>query len=539
MKPYKKKTTELKKLLNQGNLSFLMEAHNGLSAKIVEESGFAGIWGSGLSLSAAMGVRDNNEASWTQILETVEFMSDATSIPILLDGDTGYGDFNTVRRLIRKLESRGIAGVCIEDKIFPKQNSFIDGDRQEMAPLDEFCGKIKAAKDSQSDNDFCVVARIESFILGWGLKEALNRAEAYHAAGADAVLIHSKKSRPDEIVSFMSRWDGRCPVVIVPTKYYSTPTELFEEIGISVVIWANQLLRSAVTHMQNTALTIHSKRSLVDVEDGIASVSEIFRLQGAEELQEAEKRYLPKRSNPVGALILAASRGIELGELTKATPKAMITIAGKPLLHRMIDIFNDMGIRDITVVRGYQKNKISALGLKVIDNDEYENSREVYSLYKSLDALSGPTLITFGDILFKKFILQALLEEGDDITLIVDVDYAERRRKGRYGDYVICDNPYDKTTLDNKAAVVSMGNNLQDKEINGEWIGLCYVTSHGAEIVRETVNRLTTNPDFKRLRMADLFTEILKNGHRLSTVYITGHWLDIDDMGDYEEATVF
>ena len=97
-----------------------MEAHNGLSARIVEQSGFKGIWASGLSMSAALGIRDNNEASWTQLLETVEFMSDSTSIPILLDGDTGYGTFNNFRRLVRKLEQRDIAGVCIEDKLFPK-----------------------------------------------------------------------------------------------------------------------------------------------------------------------------------------------------------------------------------------------------------------------------------------------------------------------------------------------------------------------------------------------------------------------------------
>ena len=119
-----KKTTQFKTLLKSKNLKFIMEAHNGLSAKIVEEAGFEGIWGSGLCISAAMGVRDNNEASWTQVLDVLEFMSDATSIPIMLDGDTGYGNFNNMRRLVRKLEQRSIAAVCIEDKLFPKTNSF-------------------------------------------------------------------------------------------------------------------------------------------------------------------------------------------------------------------------------------------------------------------------------------------------------------------------------------------------------------------------------------------------------------------------------
>mgnify|MGYP001486465547 FL=1 len=203
-----KKTTRLREMLEKKDLAFLMyvvrdervfflslsvitrfithththtirEAHNGLSAKIVEETGFKGIWASGLSISAALGVRDSNEASWTQVLEVLEFMSESTNIPILLDGDTGYGNFNNARRLIQKLESRGVAGVCLEDKLFPKTNSFIDGELQPLADIEEFCGKIRACKDTQVDPDFNVVARLESFITGHGLEDALTRAHAY------------------------------------------------------------------------------------------------------------------------------------------------------------------------------------------------------------------------------------------------------------------------------------------------------------------------------------------------------------------------
>jgi len=240
---------QFKNLLLSEQLEFICEAHNGLSAKIVEEAGFKGIWASGLTISAQFGVRDNNEASWTQILDNLEFMSDATKIPILLDGDTGYGNFNNMQRLIRKLEQRQIAAVCIEDKQFPKTNSFLKGDVQPMANIDEFCGKIKAGKDAQTDDDFCIIARVEAFICGWGLIEALRRAEAYHQAGADGILIHSALAVPDEILAFKKEWGGRCPVAIVPTKYYATPTEVFRQAGFSVVIWANHLLRATVTIM--------------------------------------------------------------------------------------------------------------------------------------------------------------------------------------------------------------------------------------------------------------------------------------------------
>ena len=243
------KCKKLRNLIQSKSLEFILEAHNGISAAIVERAGFKAIWGSGFAMSAQFGVRDSNEASWTQVVDMLEFMSDATSIPILLDGDTGYGNFNNMRRLVTKLEQRDIAGVCIEDKQFPKINSFIDSDKQPLADVDEFCGKIKAGKDCQADDDFCIVARVEALIAGWGLKEALNRAESYRNAGADAILIHSKSNKPDEILAFAKEWGDRLPLAIVPTKYYSTPTDAFLKANISLVIWANHMIRSSPKEM--------------------------------------------------------------------------------------------------------------------------------------------------------------------------------------------------------------------------------------------------------------------------------------------------
>jgi phosphoenolpyruvate phosphomutase len=287
------KTQQFRTLLDSPGLDFLLEAHNGLSATIVEETGFKGIWASGLAISAALGVRDSNEASWTQVLEVVEFMSDATSIPLMLDADTGYGNFNNVRRLVRKLEQRGVAAMCIEDKIFPKTNSFIRSEGQPLAEIAEFAGKIRAAKDTQTDEHFSVVARVESFIAGWGLDETLRRAEAYAAAGADAVLIHSRRSDAAEIEAFMASWDGRVPVVVVPTTYPATTAADLQEFGVSIAIFANHMVRASVTAMQRTARAIHDERSTLGLEREIVAVSEIFRLQRADELTEAEERYLP------------------------------------------------------------------------------------------------------------------------------------------------------------------------------------------------------------------------------------------------------
>ena len=264
-----------------------------MSAVIVEEAGFKAIWGSGLSISAAMGVRDCNEASWTQVLEVLEFMSDRTSIPILLDGDTGYGNFNNARRLVQKLEQRRVAGVCLEDKMFPKTNSLLDeGGKQTLAPIVEFQRKIEACKATASDPDFQVVARVEAFIAGWGLEEAVRRAEAYRQAGADAILMHSKREDPSEIEAFMNAWNKRHPVIIVPTKYYKTPTDTFRKWGVNAVIWANHNMRAAVKVMKDVTKAIYDSQSLVPVEGQIVTVKEVFRLQGMDELKQAEKKWL-------------------------------------------------------------------------------------------------------------------------------------------------------------------------------------------------------------------------------------------------------
>jgi hypothetical protein len=209
------RTAKLRHMLHSAELEFLMEAHNGLSARIVREAGFKGIWASGLSISAQFGVRDNNEASWTQVVDMLEFMADAGELPILLDGDTGYGNFNNMRRLVRKLEQRGIAGVCIEDKQFPKTNSFLNGERQPLADVEEFVGKIAAGKDTQQDPNFSIVARVEALIAGWGMDEALRRAEAYRLAGADAIdtagiklVLNSRYAQTGELASLACAVDA-------------------------------------------------------------------------------------------------------------------------------------------------------------------------------------------------------------------------------------------------------------------------------------------------------------------------------------------
>ena len=282
----------LKTLIQSADLEFLMEAHNGLSAKIVAETGFKGIWASGLTMSSSLGLRDCNEASWSEVLQQVEYMRDSVEIPILLDGDSGFGDFNNVRRLVEKLEKRGVDGICIEDKVFPKRNSFMKTPQQ-LADVEEFSGKLKAAKDTQKRADFCVVARLEGFIAGASQNEVLTRAHLYQEAGADALLVHSKLNDAQQILGFAEQWQGNAPLIIVPTTYCGVATDDFRHAGISVAIWANHTLRASIAAMQAACLTVFEEQSVAAIESSITSIDEIMRIQNCDELYDAEKKYLP------------------------------------------------------------------------------------------------------------------------------------------------------------------------------------------------------------------------------------------------------
>ncbi|MDH4083380.1 MAG: phosphoenolpyruvate mutase [Nitrospira sp.] len=533
---------QFRSLLLSEQLEFICEAHNGLSAKIVQEAGFKGIWASGLSISAQFGVRDNNEASWTQVLEDLEFMSDAATIPILLDGDTGYGNFNNMQRLVRKLEQRHIAAVCIEDKLFPKTNSFIKGDAQPMADMHEFCGKIKAGKDAQTDPDFCIIARVEAFICGWGLAEALRRAEAYRQAGADGILIHSALSVPDEILAFKQEWGNRGPVVIVPTKYYATPTEVFRQHGIAMVIWANHMLRAAVAAMQKTARTLKEQEHLLSIEDKVAPVSEIFRLQNAAELQDAEERYLPRGAENTSAIVLAASRGEELRELTEHQPKTMIKIQGTPILAHIVDAYNAMGIKDITVVRGYRKEAVNLPNLTYLDNDEFSETGELDSLNKALSARKGQAkdlIISYGDVLFNKYIPQALCQEKEDFVIFVDSDWQNQSSYARLGGFAECSLPNSKKAFNAKVYLKQLGDMVPKEHTHGVWMGFLKVSPAGSALLQTILATMTADPANRKAGIPHLLQTLLNRQQPIRVLYTVGHWLDINSLDDVVQAGEF
>ncbi|NEQ26308.1 MAG: NTP transferase domain-containing protein, partial [Microcoleus sp. SIO2G3] len=411
------------------------------------------------------------------------------------------------------------------------------GDRQPLADIDEFCGKIKAGKDSQQDPDFTIVARVEALIAGWDLSEALRRAQLYHAAGADAILIHSKLSRPEQVLEFAKEWAGRSPLVIVPTKYYSTPTDVFRKAGISLVIWANHMIRAAVASMQAIAREVQANETLINIEDDIAPVKEIFRLQGADELQEAEKRYFINGRHHTQAIVLAATRGQEFAGLTQDKPKVMLPLGGKPLLRHLVDKFKKLAINDITVVAGYKAETIDVPGTKVIRNPEYETTGELASLACSQANFSDDMLVVYGDLLFRSYILRDLLECPGEIVAVVDSAMNSKSISGS-PDYAYCSIADDLSLFgqDVNLLHISKATQTESGQACGRWIGLLRFQGKGRQWLDEALDELQTKPDFNNLGIPELCNYLIKQGKPIKVIYIRGNWLDINSLDDLDLA---
>ena len=421
--------------------------------------------------------------------------------------------------------------MCIEDKLFPKTNSFL-GEAQPLADVAEFCGRIRAGKDAQTTDAFCLVARIEALISGHSMDEALRRAEAYHAAGADAVLIHSKKAAATEIVEFARRWGNRCPVVIVPTMYHATPTAVFQQAGISTIIWANHLLRASLTAMRATARQIMADQALHEVEDRIVPVADIFRLMGNDELEEAGRRYLPEITPP-RAIVLAAGRGTGLEALTADRPKGMIDVRGKPLLQHLTETLAGAGVRDVTVVRGYAKEAVRLPGVRTVDNDAFASTHEAASLAAAADRLTGDTVIVYGDVLFRRYILDGMMAVPGDVVIAVEA----RPGAGAHPrDLVRTSRPYSPTDMDEQPVHLTEIGTAAPPD--GEWIGLLRATPRGAQLIRGQLDAMRAAGTLDGADMPAVIAAIAAHSP-VAVHFITGHWLDVDTMLDLADARNF
>ncbi|MCJ7596663.1 MAG: isocitrate lyase/phosphoenolpyruvate mutase family protein [Desulfobacterales bacterium] len=287
------KLKRMRDILTSPGVGVGVGAGDALCAKMIERAGFDFIWSSSLCVSASFAVPDANLISMSQYCEVARSMNEIVSIPIIADCDTGYGNANNVIYAVKKFEEAGIAGISIEDKKFPKDNSLLEGGRQELASIEEFEGKIKAAKDHQKNEGFIVIARVEALIAGWGQAEAMKRSLRYAEAGADCILIHSKSKEPSEILEFIGKWEAPVPLVLVPTNYPSLTLSAVEALKkVKLFIYANQPVRASIKAQEALLEEIKRAGGIHTIDPMMVPVSHIFDLQGVPAMKKDEKKSL-------------------------------------------------------------------------------------------------------------------------------------------------------------------------------------------------------------------------------------------------------
>lgn len=283
--------SRLKRLLNSKKLVKFLDIHNALSGLIIENLTyvnnrnenyeFDGMWASSLTDSTARGKPDIEAVDLTSRLNTINDVLEVTTKPIIFDGDTG-GKIEHFKFTVRTLERLGVSAIIIEDKIGLKQNSLFGNDVfQQQDDIESFCEKITAGKNSKNTEDFMIIARIESLILDKGMDDAVIRAQHYINAGADGIMIHSRKKEPDEVLKFCSHYQGlskKKPLVVVPSTYNSITEKELEDNGVNIVIYANHLLRSAYPAMLETAKSILKNQRSLECDNNLLPINEIIKL---------------------------------------------------------------------------------------------------------------------------------------------------------------------------------------------------------------------------------------------------------------------
>ena len=264
-------------------------AFDAMSAKLIEINNFDAIWTGSFAISATHALPDASILTMTDFLNVSSSVTESCQIPVIADCDTGFGGPSNVSHTVKKFESAGVAAICIEDKTFPKQNSLLKNGSHQLISEKEFAAKIIAGKEAKVNKNFMIIARTEALIAETGMDDAISRASAYESAGADAILIHSKKSSPDEILEFSKLWNGNIPLVVVPTTYPTVSIDDLIKYNFKMIIYANQTLRAAYTAMNNVLKQLNNSKRISDITEEIASMEDIFNLQEMYEIKNQEK----------------------------------------------------------------------------------------------------------------------------------------------------------------------------------------------------------------------------------------------------------
>ncbi|UCH72214.1 MAG: phosphoenolpyruvate mutase [Thermoplasmatales archaeon] len=555
-----KRRSLLKTKIKEKGFIRIIEVHNGLSALIAEKTQikkknefieYDGFWESSLTDAASKGMPDAEIIGYESRFHTIDEILNITAKPIVVDGDTG-GSPSQFEYLVKKLGRLGVSAVIIEDKIFPKRNSLDSSAKQILEKTEKFSQKIKRGNDVKISDDFMIIARIESFIAGVGLDDAIKRAEIYINAGVDGIMIHSKNSIPDEILAFAREYNKLCkrigkrpPLVSVPTTYNFIKDQELADNGFNIIIHANHLLRAAHKAMKQTAETILLHDRNFEVEPTCSSVKEIFREVGFDWIKSQDKKY--SKEQKISVVIPAAGKDSNFEDM----PKTLSKICGKTILERQLENIRKIGFSNIAIVRGYKGEMIDYNNIKYYKNPEYNKKHSLHSLFCARQSMDNGFVLLYSDILFNEEIFRLLIENEEDIILLVDNSYRYHKHDvDKKLDLVVgkLKQSYHYRMLQpsNVIDLAKIGKNIDRGDADFEFIGIAYFSEKGAEILKKVYDDCKENyiegskfqeaKTFHQASITDIIQEIIDRGFKVNALQVYKGWIEIHSKKDKKIA---
>ena len=550
---------KLKEILEKKGFVRAIEVHNGLSGIIAndlqvqgtfETLEFDALWESSLTDSASKGLPDIELVSMDSRLATTEQIARVTNKPIIFDGDTG-GDISQFQYLIPRLEAIGVSAIIIEDKIFPKRNSLDATAKQDLENPKIFAAKIKAGKEMKKSRDFMIIARIESFIAGKGIDDALQRAEAYLKAGVDGIMIHSNEESPEKIKEFARKYKelstgmgfGK-PLVAVPTTYNKITDSELKELGFNIVIHANHMLRSAYKSMEEVGKNILLNDNSHEANELCVPVKKIFDTVGYSTIVDKDKllTLLPPVIITAAGSDSLASR-IGQGEI----PRPLIKINDIPLLERQISLFRQSGLNDINVVVGYKANLFNVPNINYIINENWEKTFAMHSLLLAKEKMKNGFIYINPDIIFEQELLNKMLKAEGDIVVAVDSSFPYHKHEvDKFLDMIVAketgiSSGFRGIKSKNKE-IKKIGKKFDINEATHLALSFVKFSEEGAKNfikVYEDCLKNNKNPfqeveSINKADFSDILQEMIDRGYKVSYVETHKGWLELQTEKDFE-----
>jgi phosphoenolpyruvate phosphomutase len=346
------------------------------------------------------------------------------------------------------------------------------------------------------------------------------------------------------------------PLVVVPTIFDQTTAAEMEEAGAKIIIYANQPVRAAIRAMRDTLDLIKKDTRPGAANDRIVTLPEVYEIVGVPQMEQDEKQFLPVGGEKITAIIAAAGFEKQLLPLIEDKPKCLLDIKGKTILERAVGALNECNIKDIAVIRGYKKEAITLPNIRYYDNDRYEDTGELYSLFCADNELKGRTLVLYGDIIFDMAILEKLLKSPADIALVVDLAWLEQEQRHAQAVHVnpdlvsLAESP-GKSYLsrfvmpEGEHRVLRIGQQVARDQAHGEFIGMAMLSDKGTQALRECYQAAQQHPEsngfheaasLRHASFTDMLQELIDRGHTVQAVPVYKGWMEVDSFEEYQKA---